>query len=441
MVSNQSTHNAPNPAWDMECALVGALLLCPEELPAVLPIVRPDDLSHEPARRVYEAITFMAGGGVPIDAVLLARELKQRGTFEAVGGVTGLSAFTDATASGANAKHYAECVAKAARERRQSAVIVRAYQELSAGGADHDGICRDLIAELQAANASAMRRREAKLASEIILDCLDTEKTDSFVSTGYRALDGVHGGGLSTGSLTVIGAAPSVGKSQFSINLATRMKREDAAARVLYLSLEMAEAELMCRFVALLGEATLGAIKTIFHRRAHGHTLDAYGWQFEQGARRVGELPLRMLCGGMDADGLRETAARYAGRYDVLIVDYLQRVAGQKGQKTLERVEAASRACKDIAVEHGAAVIAIASLNRDGYRDRSVKPDLAHLRECGNIEFDADNVWMLWREKASGTNQEALELHVRKQRNGPLDVVNFEFDLPVGRIWESGNEM
>ncbi len=159
------------------------------------------------------------------------------------------------------------------------------------------------------------------------------------------------------------------------------------------------------------------------------------GTLFEKGA--VAGLSILLATGSYDVEGIQELAARYEGRYDVIIVDYLQRIGGTRGQRTLDRVEAASRACKDIAVDYNVPVIAAASLNREGYRDKSTRPDLAHLRECGNIEFDADFVWMLWRDKHDAVTRETLELHIRKQRNGPLGMGECHFDLPTGRITET----
>lgn len=440
MIENPPTLSALNPAWSMECSLVGALLLAPDEFPESLSIVKPEDLAYEPARLVYDAMRFLARGGIPIDEVLLARELKQRGQLDAVGGATGLDSFTDTAGSGANAKFYAASVAKAARERGQGMAVAKAYQALSAEECDHDGVCADLMAELQAAKNSESRNNEAQLAGDILTKCLDENRASSFLTTGYSRFDTLLGGGPAIPSLTAIAAGPSIGKSQLALNMATQLRRDGERAKVLYVSAEMGETETMCRLVAMRGDMHLGTVKTIMYGRAHGSTLDAYGWRFEQAAARVKELPLRMVFGSFDADGLRDIATRYSGRFDAMFVDYLQRIGGKSGQKTLERVSAASQACRDIANQHAAAVIIISSLNREGYRDRNIKPDLPHLRESGDIEFDCDNILTLWREKAPGVTRETLELFIRKQRNGPLDVVNFEFDLPVGRIWEGRND-
>ncbi len=169
---------------------------------------------------------------------------------------------------------------------------------------------------------------------------------------------------------------------------------------------------------------------------AKDYTWKTFGWSFDVGKQAAEKLPIRTIYGAFKPEDLVALAARYAGRIDVMVVDYLQLVSGEKGQKTLDRVAAASRVCKQIALSNDIHVIAISSLNRDGYR-QDAKPTLASLRETGNIEFDADNVWLLWRKKEPGVNLEDMEADIVKQRNGPLDMITFRFELTSGIITEN----
>jgi replicative DNA helicase len=64
-------------------------------------------------------------------------------------------------------------------------------------------------------------------------------------------------------------------------------------------------------------------------------------------------------------------------------------------------------------------------------------PRLAHLRESGSIEQDADIVMFIYRKAAdknyrpedlSPEEQHIAEIHVAKHRNGPTGVVKLFFD-------------
>ena len=419
---------------EIERALVGGLIVHPELINAVSVVARPGDLGDLAARVTYTCIRDMAAAGRYVDRLLTINELKTRKEFDFIGGYDIIREMTELALDVADIMAYADEVRKAAAANERLGAVAQAYGDLVQEGVDSAAVCSNLAARLNQIEHGDLQNREALTTRAILKECLDPGKRAAFVATGYGSVDGLHGGGLAVPSLTVIGAAPSMGKTQLANNLASQMRKGGNPARVLYLSLEMGRSEMACRFIAMLGGIDLGVGKAIQYGRASEHTEQAYGEAFDQGAESFAALPLRMFAGSLDADGVREFAARYGGGYDVLILDYLQRVGGQRNQKALERVEAASRVCKDVAVQHDVAVIAIASLSRDGYRDKATKPDLVHLRECGSIEFDADNIWMLWRDRNDSSAR--LELCVRKQRNGPLDTLGLDFDLRTGRISE-----
>lgn len=426
-------------ACNPEYAAIGSILIDPSQYNAVAALISEDDFGDIKARTVFRVIKNMVLDGTNIDHVLVLAELRRSGELEAIGGSVGLASFLDAPTSAANAKYYAENVSRGSRERRIKTAIANAHQSV-VGGEDIESVFSDLKSELKNAEVKDARRLEARPIGEIIWDCLDPQKKRDLISTGYERLDIKHGGGIARGSLTVIGAAPSVGKTQFAINLIPKLRINNNNARVLHVSMEMGEGEMSQRLVSLQGDLYTSTAKTFFQATVSKQAIETFGSKFECGVANATSLPMRMICGSFTAEELRSIAYHYSGRFDVMIVDYLQRCRGEKGQAKIDRVEAASKACKDIAMEHDVAVIAIASLNRDGYRDHAVKPDLPHLRESGNIEFDADNIWMLWREKDDKVFKEDLELYIRKQRNGPIAMELFEFDVSTGRIWEKNVE-
>ena len=96
-----------------------------------------------------------------------------------------------------------------------------------------------------------------------------------------------------------------------------------------------------------------------------------------------------------------------------------------------------SRALKGIARELNIPVIALSQLSRAVEQTRPAIPRLAHLRESGSIEQDADIVMFLYRKAADrGYNFDDLteeekhsaELHIAKHRNGPTGKIDLFFD-------------
>lgn len=422
------------PERDMECAMVGAIIQAPDKLARVLAMVRPDDIEYLPARLVFESIKFLAAGNQPVDVLLIRGDLAQRGKLDEVGGSSGLARMVDSAVTGENAEFYAARVSDAARERRQRAAVENAYLAIQ-GGETPATVIAEMQSDLEAAQVASGMRLEAMTVAEILAEHQQRNSLVPAIATMYQQWDWLHGGGLAAGDLTIVAAAPSVGKSQFVINLETRMKRDGKPARVLHISAEMPKLDIVARQIALLGHMNSTTARVMLRGVANDYTWDTNGWAFDSGKQMAEKLPVRIIHGAFKPDDLKALASRYAGRFDVMVVDYLQRISGEKEQKTLDRVAAACKTCKDIAMTHDVHVIAVSSLNREGYRPGS-RPTLSSLRETGDIEFDADNVWMLWREKQKGVNEEELQVSIEKQRNGPLDMIAFNFELTTGIITE-----
>ena len=417
----------------LEYTIIGTLLAYPQAAGKIINNIGPYDFALLPARQAFEAMQQLTDTGKPIDLTLVANELASRNSLEDVGGESGLAQLLDYAVDGQLMDAYVDKLLHNAGKRHMKHLVKHAYQKLEKGS-DISEVRASLLADLNSlVIADGMK---APSSIDDILDCLNAASEQHMIRTGYQKLDALHGGGLTRGGMTVIGAAPSIGKTQFVINLITRMMSDGYAARTLCLSMEMSSPEMLNRLIAVYGNMNQATVKATMQgiegTSLPSVTLDST----EKVMMQVRDLPVKFLSGSFTADNLQSIAASTSGQYDVIVVDYLQRCAGTKQQKTLERVEAASRACKDIALRHNVAVIAVASLNRDGYRERDIRPDLSHLRECGNIEYDADNVWMLWREKNEGVHEETLELHIRKQRNGPLDWLRYNINLPTGRVTE-----
>ena len=123
----------------------------------------------------------------------------------------------------------------------------------------------------------------------------------------------------------------------------------------------------------------------------------------------------------------------------LIIIDYLQLMHQQQStSKTESRVQEISqitRSLKNIAREFKVPVIALSQLSRNVETRINKRPILSDLRESGSIEQDADLVLMLYREnyynlqiKTDVNPVDLTELIITKQRNGPLGVVELEFD-------------
>jgi replicative DNA helicase len=122
---------------------------------------------------------------------------------------------------------------------------------------------------------------------------------------------------------------------------------------------------------------------------------------------------------------------------DIVIIDHLRFIKDQ-GENENKRQGKISETLHDLAKAFDIPVFCLVQLNRGvetrGASDR--RPQLSDLRDSGEIEENADNVWMLYRESYYNTNgnvptptKDETELWIRKFRNGPPNIkVGLQFN-------------
>ena len=74
-------------------------------------------------------------------------------------------------------------------------------------------------------------------------------------------------------------------------------------------------------------------------------------------------------------------------------------------------------------------MLALSQLNRQSETRSTGEPQLSDLRDSGELEQDADQVWLIWRpwvlDKAEPETRAVLK--VAKHRNGPTGVMELYF--------------
>jgi replicative DNA helicase len=124
----------------------------------------------------------------------------------------------------------------------------------------------------------------------------------------------------------------------------------------------------------------------------------------------------------------------------MIVIDYLQLMESRSkgGQENrVQEVAEITRGLKSIARELNIPVIALSQLARAVELQKPAIPRLAHLRESGSIEQDADVVLFIYRKAAdknyrpedlSPDERNIAEIHIAKHRNGPTGMVKLFFD-------------
>ncbi len=423
---------APPQNLDAERGVLGSLLMVPELCDEVATIIRPDDFYADANRTLYEAILEMHTGGQRIDATLLVDRLRTKGLLESMGGMAYLFEVAQSVPHAANAVYYAKIVRDKATLRHLIRASTETLRDAYEGGDEpdallaeaerrifalHDARTVDQVSDIQTLLMQAFERIDARLNKGEV----------SSVATHLTDLDNLTGG-LHNSELVVLAARPSMGKTALAMNIA-----ENVAIKgnnpVLFVSLEMSRYELAQRMLCSQGRIDATKFRSGFFSGSDRDSLTRAANKLSQAAFFVDDTPARTVTQiGACARRLRRKKG-----IRLVVIDYMQLIQPDDPRDPRqEQVAKIARRLKHLARELEIPVLCLAQLNRqveagkEGHR-----PKLAHLRESGAIEQDADVVMFIHREEYYHTREEAQELDllgkaeviVAKQRNGPTGEV------------------
>lgn len=266
---------------------------------------------------------------------------------------------------------------------------------------------------------------QTKSYSDQWLKEFQQEGTQEHLLFGYKLLDDVIL--FEPGNLGILGARPSVGKSAYALNLVKNFALQ--GQKVLFVSLEMSEKEILNRLVANLSRVP--------HRKIQRkeELSDSDKQRIESAVDKIKESDIYIYDrGDMNCNHLLNLAKKMKrlNKCDIIVVDYLQLMeSGKKNLSAVQDVTYISRKLKQLAQDLGIRVIALSQLSRRSVSqsDKPKPPQLHDLRESGAIEQDANFVLMLHAEDEEGRfdKEKFLKMFVRKNRNGGLGTINMTY--------------
>ncbi len=412
----------PSHNEEAEIATLGAVLIDAEALPAIIPLLRPEDFYRGAHQRIYEAVLALFDRGQSIDLITLSDELRARGTLELCGGGAYVSRLTSAVPTSANVEYYARIV-QAGSIRR---TLARVSQEIISRAHDESSEISVILEDAERRIFEISDRNQTGTyspAKEIVKQTFDAierhyhSKTEyTGIPCGFKDLDQLTMG-FQSSEFIVIGARPSVGKTAFALTIAANMAIRQKIP-VGFFSLEMSAMAIMQRLLSM--EARLDS-----QRMRTGMLSPADFSRITEACGRLYEAPLYISDSpDLKLLDLRAQARRMKSKQDVKIifVDYITLIGSENRELPRhEQIAEISRSLKALARELGLPVIALSQVRRE---TEGKKPTLADLRESGSIEQDADVVIFIHTEDLKA---EVREISVAKQRNGPVGDIQLSF--------------
>jgi replicative DNA helicase len=419
---------------DLERALLGVVLLAPERVAEIADRLDPSDFFVSVHRKVYRAMLELEGSGKPIDFLTLHEILAADQEVTDAGGAGFISKLTDGCHAKAPITHYAATLKTQSMRRALQRLCESTLADTATGNLsevlDHVSSELETIRDGGASlNRGPVRISEAMTGLSGILErAADGRGQMIGLSTGYSDVD-AKTAGWQAGDFNILAARPGQGKTAFALELAARQAK--AGNAVLFFSLEMSRDALILRIACR--EARVDSEKVRHGMLSHDEVkclVAAIG--------QIARLPIFIDdSAAIRASDLRWRLRSLAKRHNIklCVVDYLQllRAPGRDRFETVTNTSIELKAAaKELGQVSGGTLLALSQLNRLGATER---PRLEHLRESGQIEQDADAVFLLYNGEESENGQlrpSTKVLEVAKQRNGPWGQVHFTFLPAIG---------
>lgn len=416
---------------EAERAVLGSILLAPDAVAVAMELISPDDFSDSRNRIVYAAMAALARESKPIDTVTLLGYLRERDQLESVG-FDALLGYSGSVASASNLTHYASTVRGRSRLRRLASAAAEIAEEAYAAQDPEEYIAEAqsrLLAMTEDARGDIVSAREWTVRAYRRLEARRYSDASPSLDCGLVALDRMRI--LRPGSLVTLAGRPGAGKTSLAQNIV--LGAAERGARTFFVSIEMGDDEIENKFLG----ASAGVPTRLLEWPKYIRDED---WpRLARSLSAVGEQTIDLwVASSVHIDTLRVRARRvHAVRpIDLLVVDYLQLMRGERGDGRVQEVSSISRGLKILAKELNATVLALSQLNRDCEKRNPPIPMLSDIRESGSIEQDSDAVVFVYRpvmydDQANPNDAKAI---VAKNRHGPPGDAELYFEPQIQRF-------
>lgn len=422
---------------ESELIVLGTIIADNNYLLKAIDLIKPNDFYKTSHKVIFEKMLELYKSNTEFDSIVLVNNLRQ----EIKKGVTTVTELTEISTreEPSTFKAHLKLIKEDSNNRKLNNVLKQLVNS------DLDSNSK--IEKLQNAILDITSSSEEDTHITINQAVSNTLKKIEQAANSNNGITGISTGiiefdnslnGLERGTMTVLGARPSMGKTALSLEILRGLE-----VNVLYIQLDMT--------IEGMTQRLISSISNIENRYVGRGKLNDDEWR--KVIKAVGFLekknniffytPKNPTINNILLKA-KEIKAKYG--LDVIIIDHIGKIKPITKGNRYEQMTYISGEVKRMALEMDIALIALCQLSRGTEGRQDKRPMLSDLRDTGAIEEDADNIGLLYRdgyykareEKENGTTEEGksdiLELHLLKVRNGRIGVIGFEYNLETQRL-------
>lgn len=410
-------------------AFLGAALMDPEAARPYMSRMVVAMFAPGGCREVFAAVQRLSLGGQAVDVITVANAA-QAATGRDCKAL--LVQMADTCPSVTNIGSYAAQILEDYRYELLQADLMKC---MAKDAMDADSVCRQLRRTLAMQDAISTTQadttaREFDAVLETALAQLD--EPDTSLKLGWPELD--RYGVFHRGRTCVVAGRPGCGKTDFSINLASRLSKK---YRVYYLTLEETAEALMDRILSKVSRIDSGKLtnKTLTPRERE--IIDNTAGILRRHHNMMLDADSNLTIDGLEAKLIQH-------KPDIAFIDHIGLLSPTDPRQTeYQSIREITRRLKVAAMKMGIVVVELCQINRAGVKGNEGRfCNLEDLRGSGTIEQDANSAIFVENRKPEDSKElrgedayQDTAVMYAKNREGPTGVVSMRWQ-PQYHQWQ-----
>ncbi len=431
---------------EAEQAILGAALIDPETVSAIVEQVKPEYFYVGKNKRIFSEIRMLFLSNTATDVITVNNAVLRAKIFDDENeSKVYLSQLADTVPSLSNLGEYIRII--------KDKYTLRSIM----------GIARDMLNDAQNGDDSRLVLEKAEQTIYTLsqgkdvraLEHISKSASDGFdrlrklagpdrdkyrgIPTGYRFLDAKLGK-MGKSDLIVLAARPGMGKTSFALNIAQNVATNKTAVAVF--SLEMSKEQ--------LNDRLLSAQSGITSRHLRTGDIEVDEWdKIADAIDHLSRLPIYLddtpsiTVSDMKSKIRRLNSEPDKDNIGLVVVDYIQLMStGRRTENRVQEISEITRNLKIMAKELDVPIIALSQLSRSAEKQKSGdnRPQLSDLRDSGSIEQDADVVLFLYRDayynKGEDVDRTRAKCIIAKNRHGEVADIPLSWDGAHTRFYD-----
>ncbi len=429
-------NNLPPTNIEAEEAILGGILLDPKAITVVADILPQDAFSLSTHQQIYRAALELHQKDKQVDLMGVSTWLADHKLIEKVGGTAKLAQLLNRTVSAVNIDRHSLLVLDKYQRRR----LITAGHEIVDLGYDTATELETVFDFAESKIFDLTTDKKDKFTTQPIHDCLEDifneleQGSLPLYPTGLDDLDSLIGG-LTKQDLIIVAARPSMGKSWFACYLANYIAIYEKKP-VVFFSAEMSRKQLTKRFLSMhTGIDSQRLMNNVIYKDEMDTLVQGIGALAELPIE-INDTPAELLTPAKIRSELRRIQSK-KGELGLVVLDYIQKLGDRAAGNRAQVIGKYSGACKDIAKQFNVPFVVLAQINRGVESQSNKRPNMASVKDSGDLEQDSDMLLMLYRDeyyRSDTDDNGVMEVIVGKNRNGATGTCKVLFDPSVGKF-------